>query len=109
MRELHAEGKLSSCKSYSLARASPEELYLYAEDPWQTRNLFDEPEHAKALELHRRLLDSWIKTTGDPGPETAEVYQLEIEDQLKHTRSSDAKATYRKNSELYKQWAKEGI
>ena len=111
LRELHAEGKLSKLSEKLLfsTERQPEELYLYAEDPWQTRNLFDEPEHAKALELHRRLLDSWIKTTGDPGPETAEVYQLEIEDQLKHTRSSDAKATYRKNSELYKQWAKEGI
>ncbi len=111
LRELHAEGKLSKLSEKLLfsPERQPEELYLYAEDPWQTRNLFDEPEHAKALELHRRLLDSWIKTTGDPGPETAEVYQLEIEDQLKHTRSSEAKATYRKNSELYKQWAKEGI
>ena len=39
--------KLSEKLLFSTER-QPEELYLYAEDPWQTRNLFDEPEHAKA-------------------------------------------------------------
>ena len=110
LRELQVEGKLSKLAQEILfAPERPsEELYLYGEDPWQTRNLADDPAHACALEEHRKRLDTWIETTGDPGPETLDVYQMEIDDQLKSTRNPKSHATYRNNSELYKKWFKEG-
>ena len=110
LRQLHAQGKLPELSRQLLfaPERPPEELYLHAKDPLQIRNLADDPAHAEALADHRRRLAHWIEATGDPGPESPEVYQLEIDDQLKSTRDPKARATYRKNSELYKKWAKEG-
>lgn len=106
LRELHAKGELSPMVEKLLFSATrpKEELYLYGEDAWQVRNLAEEAEHAKVLEAHRKLLDDWIVATKDPGPETPEVYILETEDQLKSREDK----IYRQNTEVYKQWAREG-
>lgn len=110
LRQLHSAGKLSKLTQELLfsKERPPEELYLYGDDPWQTENLADEPSHADALQRHRKLLDQWIETTGDPGPETPEIYQMEIDDQLKSTRNPKSKEIYRNNSELYKKWFQQG-
>ena len=110
LRELHADGALSDLAEellFSPTRPA-EELYLYNEDPWQINNLADDPDHANALRQHRERLDKWIAETGDPGPETPEVYILETEDQMKSTRNKESRELYRKNSELYQRWAREG-
>lgn len=110
LRELHSEGKLSGLSEellFSPTRPT-EELYLYEQDRWQVKNLADDPTHAEALAQHRDQLQAWIKRTGDQGPETPEVYILETEDQMKSTRNKVSRENYRKNSELYKQWAREG-
>jgi arylsulfatase A-like enzyme len=110
LREMHAEGELSELAEkllFSPTRPA-EELYLYGEDRWQVDNLTDDPEHAAALKQHRERLEQWIKETGDHGPETPEVYLLEVEDQIKSTRNKAIKEIYRKNSELYQRWAEEG-
>ena len=110
LRELHerdALGSLSARLLFAPTR-SAEELYLYGQDPWQTKNLAEDPDHADALARHRRDLDKWIEVTGDPGPETPEVYDLETEDQMKSTRNEASREAYRKNAELYKRWAREG-
>ena len=86
----------------------PEELYLYNEDHWQTKNLAHATDHANALARHRRLLDEWIEATGDPGSETPEVYRMETDDQMKSTRNKASREAYRENAELYKRWAREG-
>ena len=67
----------------------------------------NDPKHAKALVSMRRHLGQWIEKTGDPGPETPEVYILETEDQMKSNRNAASRENYRKNSELYLRWAKE--
>ena len=110
LRELYSDGKLNDLSQKILFSATrpPEELYLYREDRWQTMNLAEEPEHAGALVQHRSRLERWIEQTGDPGPESPEVYVLETEDQMRSTRNKDSRERYRKNSELYKQWAREG-
>jgi arylsulfatase A-like enzyme len=110
LRELHGEGKLQELSEKLLfaPERPPEELYLYGEDPWQTRNLAGNCDHKDALLKHRKLLDDWMIETNDPGPESPEVYQMEIDDQLKSTRNPKSRETYRNNSELYKKWAKEG-
>ena len=81
-------------------------MYLYREDRWQVNNLATEVKHEDALKEHRQQLEKWIVRTGDPGPESPEVYILETEDQMKSYKSKDH--PYRRNAELYKQWAKEG-
>ena len=110
LRQLRSEGKLSKLsKELLFAKERPsEELYLYGEDPWQVKNLAEDPSHSAALKKHRQLLDQWIETTNDPGPETLEVYQMEIDDQLKSTGNPRSRENYRRNSELYKKWFKEG-
>jgi hypothetical protein len=110
LRELHVGGKLDPlAKSLLFSPTRPtEELYLYREDPWQVKNLADDPKMAKVLKQSRGRLQQWIKETGDPGPETPSVYVLETEDQMKSTRNKASRENYRRNSELYKRWASEG-
>ena len=110
LRELHAQGELSKLtKKLLFSPTRPaEELYLYGNDRWQITNLATDSNHAKALKQHRARLKRWIKETGDPGPETPEVYVLETEDQMKSTRNKASREIYRKNTELYKRWAREG-
>ncbi len=111
LRELHAQGELSALSAKLLfAPTRPsEELYLYGPDRWQTNNLAENPKHAGALKRHRARLDRWILETGDPGPETPEIYVLETEDQMKSTRNKTAREIYRKNAEMYQRWASEGM
>jgi arylsulfatase A-like enzyme len=110
LRELHDQGALGSLSERLLFTPTrpAEELYLYSQDRWQIENLADDPDHADALARHRLVLDEWIEATGDPGPETPEVYELETEDQIKSTRNKASREAYRKNAELYKRWTREG-
>ncbi len=110
LRTLHAEGRLPDLAETMLFSPTrpPEELYRYEQDHWQTVNLAGDPEFGGELERHRSLLEEWIVETGDPGPESPEVYRLEVEDQLKSTRNPDSRERYRKNSELYQKWAAGG-
>ena len=110
LRQLHSEGELSELSEKLLfsPKRPAEELYLFGEDPWQIKNLASNPMHRDALVQHRQNLNDWIKETGDPGPETPEVYIMEVEDQMKSTRNKDSRENYRKNSELYQDWAREG-
>jgi len=110
LRELHAQGELDALSEKLLFAPTRlvEELYLYGQDRWQTENLAGDPKHAEALKQHRASLDRWIAQTGDPGPETPEVYILETEDQMKSTRNKASRENYRRNAKLYKRWAREG-
>ena len=106
LRALHKEGKLSELANkllFSPTRPA-EELYLYEQDKWQIKNLADDPKYADELKRHRQLLEDWIKRTGDPGPESMEVYKIETEDQLR----GKLKGPYYENSLLYMKWMKEG-
>jgi arylsulfatase A-like enzyme len=110
LRELHKAGKASDLANQLLfaSQRPVDELYLYGDDPWQTKNLAADPAHAAALNSHRDHLRKWIKDTGDPGPETLEVYTLETDDQLRtmNKKSAGYKA-YKANAEMYKKWATE--
>ncbi|HAW98246.1 MAG TPA: sulfatase [Opitutae bacterium] len=110
LRQLHEEKKLDALAEkllFSPTRPA-EELYLYRKDRWQIDNLADHPKHAKVLQDMRQRLDRWLEKTGDPGPETPEVYILETEDQMKSTRDAASRENYRKNSELYMRWTTSG-
>jgi arylsulfatase A-like enzyme len=111
LRDLHAQGELSalSAKLFFAPTRPAEELYLYGSDRWQTNNLAENPKHTGALKRHRARLDRWMLETGDPGPETPEIYVLETEDQMKSTRNKTAREIYRKNAEMYQRWVSEGM
>ena len=110
LRELHQQSELSTIAENMLfAPTRPaEELYLYNQDRWQVENLAQNPDHAYELSRHREHLNRWITRTADLGPETMEVYELEVEDQIRSTKNQVMRETYRKNVELYKQWQREG-
>ncbi len=110
LRELHDDGSLNALSEQLLfAPTRPaEEIYWYGQDVWQTKNLANDPEHREALAEHRQRLELWIERTGDPGPETSEVYRLEVEDQMKSMRHEASRESFRRNTELYKRWASEG-
>ncbi len=66
MRRLHAEGKLNEVQSVLMQDHRPaEELYDLQEDPHETHNLADSPEHRETVERMRKTLAKWIEETGD--------------------------------------------
>jgi len=68
MKELHAQGKLTSVQALFMAPQKPdEELYDIQNDPYEIHNLAAEPSHQKTLKKMRAILDKWIKDTGDMG------------------------------------------
>ena len=46
--------------------ADPAQLFDIEEDPFETRNLADDPAHAETLEKYKALLKADEKRTGDP-------------------------------------------
>lgn len=110
LRRLHAEERLSALsKRLLFAPTRPEEeLYRFGEDRWQLVNLADRPEHADTLTRHRAALDTWTAETGDPGPESVDIYKLEIREQMKATGNKASRERYGANSEVYLQWFREG-
>lgn len=106
LRALRSDNKISKLTENLLFSKTrpPEELYLYRDDPWQIKNLANDPVHAEALKKHRKKLKTWITETGDQGPESFEVYIIETDDQMKSTRNKTSREIYRKNTEIYKRW-----
>jgi uncharacterized sulfatase len=49
-----------------LMQRPPEELYDLDADPWEQRDLADQPEHAETLARLRGELDRWMRESGDP-------------------------------------------
>ena len=110
LRELHAEGKLSALQEellFSPTRTA-EELYAVQEDPFETRNLAGDPQYRTTLETLRTRLDRWIEETHDLGPESEKAYDANFAYEFKNTPSKTRKDAMLKNSELMKQWSKEG-
>ena len=110
LRQLQGENKLSSISKQLLFSPTrpKEELYLYQEDKWQTKNLANLAKYKDILQNHGDQLDQWISKTNDPGPETLETYILETEDQMSSTGNKVSRENYRRNSEIYKNWFIEG-
>ena len=109
LRELHAKGKTNTLANKLLFSPTRprEELYLYKQDKWQIKNLAENKKYEKTLTGLRKNLSEWKVRTGDPGPETLDVYILETEDQMSSTGNKVSRENYRKNSEIYKKWFKE--
>lgn len=109
LRELHAQGKLSALQEEILfAPTRPkEELYDVRIDPLETRNLAGDPKFRSTLETLRARLDRWMLETHDLGPESEKAHEANLAYEL-NTAPKIRKETMLKNSELMRQWAKEG-
>lgn len=105
LRELHADGKLDPLSEKLLfsPERPAEELYDWKADPWQVKNLADDPAHQTTLEKLRAELDKWIADTGDKGPESDAMYDSDMQEYL-----GKGNPEVEKNIALMKQWAKEG-
>jgi arylsulfatase A-like enzyme len=55
-----------------------EELYLWQTDRWQIDNLANSAEHQAPLKQHREILEQWITSTGDKGPESDAMYDSDM-------------------------------
>ncbi len=110
LRDLHAKGKTNTLADQLLFSPTrhQEELYLYHQDKWQIHNLAENKKYKTTLEKLREILNQWLVRTGDPGPETLEVYILETEDQMSSTGNKVSRENYRRNSEIYRNWFKQG-
>ena len=109
LRELHAAGSLPPLVEqllFSPTRA-PEELYDLKADPFETKNLAGDPQHAATLTELRGRLDRWQEATGDYGrkPESWERYDSDME---AYVGKKPADNPVRKNIDQMKQWAAEG-
>jgi arylsulfatase A-like enzyme len=105
LRELHAQGKLSALQEKILFAPTrlTEELYDVRADPFETRNLADDPKFRTTLETLRARLDRWMKETHDCGPESEAMYDSDMAVYLQRPN-----AIVEQNIKLMKQWAKEG-
>jgi arylsulfatase A-like enzyme len=106
MRRLHAEGKLTPEQSLIMRDTRPaEELYDLKNDPYELKNLADDPGHQDVLKELRRELDEWITRTDDHGrkPESAEMYDSDMA-----VAGGKGNGPVRRNIELMKKWAAEG-
>lgn len=65
---MHLEGKLSPEQDAFMQPTKPrEELYDLRDDPYETRNLADDPRYADVLERMRKALAEWRQEIGDAG------------------------------------------
>jgi hypothetical protein len=69
-------------------RKPVEELYDIQKDPYEIRNLADSPEHQKTIKKMRKILDKWIRDTGDKGqfPEPESAISPRDLDRIKEDR-----------------------
>jgi arylsulfatase A-like enzyme len=74
---LYEDGKLTPAQALPYGPRPAEELYDMRNDPHQTVNLANDPQHKAALEKMRSLLAEWIADTGDKGqyPESRAALQ----------------------------------
>ena len=87
MKELYAEGKLTSGQAWFWADGRPaEELYDLRKDPGELHNIASDPAYKDQLEQMRGYLDEWIRETGDKGqfPESETQLLAVVKNALKH-------------------------
>jgi arylsulfatase A-like enzyme len=110
LQELHAQGKLSPLQEkllFSPTRPT-EELYDVLADPFETRDLADDPHQRVTLETLRARLDRWMLETCDLGPESEKSYDANLAYELNTPAGEARKDALIKNSALMKKWAREG-
>lgn len=115
LRKSHKNGELNEVQELLFREQRPEEeLYDLRSDPYEIRNLADDPEYVGTLKDLRGRLDRWMVETGDRGrtPESAALYDSDMEVYLTTLRSRRNDPVHLKRIEdniaLMKRWAAEG-
>jgi len=68
IRSLHAEGELNELQARPFRAPRPtEELYDLRDDPWETKNLADDPQYAETARRLRSALYDWMIDSRDVG------------------------------------------
>ncbi len=77
--KLHLEGKLNPVQDKFWNKKPKEELFDTTLDPWEVKNLADDPKYKDVLERMRSALNDWVLDVGDPGylPEAEMVMRAE--------------------------------
>lgn len=96
--KLFKEGKMNEVQAYLMQPQKPkEELYDLQADPWETKNLIDDPKLAGEADKLRTALRKWEEDTDDKGryPEPdshiAKQQRQEIAQRLKNLKEGTAK------------------
>ena len=110
LRMAHAAGTLNETQKLLFAPTRPnEELYDLKEDPFEVRNLADDPKHQAQLKKLRRLLDEWMDRTNDHGPEQEAMYDSDMAVFSSSPNADPEQASIlSRNIALMKRWAAEG-
>ncbi|MGA0134796.1 MAG: sulfatase [Opitutales bacterium] len=105
LRALHAAGKLSELTEKLLFSPTRprEELYEFADDRWQVRNLAEDPAYGPVLAEHRRRLDAKLVATKDPAPESMAMYDSDMKVYV-----AKGNPEVERNIAQMKRWAAEG-
>ena len=77
---LHKQGSLTADQSRPFLAPRPgEELYELGADPFELKNLADDPAYAEILAQHRQMLEAWIEDSGDflPSVRTPDEFDRE--------------------------------
>ena len=110
LRAAHKAGSLNDAQEMIFNTPRPkEELYDLKNDPHEINNLANNPKYKKQLDRFSKRLDTWIKRTGDKGPETEARYDSDMAVYM-NSKSSDpgANETLVRNIAIMKRWAAEG-
>ncbi|WP_237048861.1 sulfatase-like hydrolase/transferase [Limihaloglobus sulfuriphilus] len=68
LRRLHKDGKLNAVQAQWMADRRPfEELYDLENDPWETKNLADDPQYSIRKKRLQTALYNWMVDTRDTG------------------------------------------
>ncbi len=110
LRALHDAGKLDPLAEQLLFSPTrpPEELCEWTTDRWQVKNLAADPAHQATLETLRARLDRWMAETGDKGPESAAMYDSDMDVYVGGRVGKKGDSVTEKNIALMKKWAAEG-
>lgn len=85
------------------------ELYDLTEDPFEARNLANDPKRQAQLGKLRKRLDDWINRAKERGPESEAVYDRNIAAYAKSPNADRQQARISsRNLALMKRWAAEG-
>ena len=110
LRELHDQKKLTALQESLLfaPKRPAEELYDLTNDPYELKNLANDPKYATTLAESRQRLADWEKRTGDQGrqPEPMAMYDSDMAVYLAASRKD--REGLKRNIEWHKKLAAEG-
>lgn len=115
MRQAYKDEVLNKTQRLLFRETRPaEELYDVNADPFEIKNLVDDPAYADELSKMRERLDNWMAETGDKGrkPESDQMFQSDMDVYVRGLRAKKRDPEHIQkvidNIDLMKQWAKEG-